>query len=426
MSTINLNPLRGIFGLPPSSHVSDTVVINSMPVMQITPCKPNFDAGLTLFKIEPDWDTYLTILKNHSFILPQKSIKFAYIADNFPTDTFTNEYGETFLQGFTDVASTGVQQIVQMSGERDILSAANTLGGTFETMGQKMGGVAGDVLSGAGSGAKAMAAQLNNLKEHMKSQGETMRDVVGTIDKLLGGARVDYPQIWKNSGYTPSYTATIRLYNPNPGNINSTRRHIIGPLAVLLCLAVPRSQDSKTYNWPFFHQIKTPGVYGLDPAVITNVTVVKGGDQQQISFNKRMSMLDVRLDFTSLYGSVVLEEGTVDRFTTRPTVRKYLDSLEESNIGDYYKRNEMNKDSGNLAGVNMSSSGSDAIQVAGLDKDVPFRQEFIEKNEAIQRRLKQASIENEILTGTGRVSQTVANLEESLIGRSPEDFVRTV
>jgi hypothetical protein len=421
--SINLSPLRGIFGLPPSSHVSDTMIINSMPVMDITPCKPQFDAGLTLFRIDPDWDTYLTILKNHEFVLSQKSLKFAYIADNFPTDTFTNEYGETFLQSFTDIASSGVQQIVQMSGERDVLSAGDVMGKQVETMGTAMGGTAGDIISGAGKGAQSMVAALNNLKNNLAAKGETMKDMVGTIDKLIGGARVDYPQIWKNSGYTPSYTATIRLYNPNPGNINSTRHHIIGPLAAILCLACPRSQDSKTYNWPFFHKIKTPGVYNLDPAVITNVTVVKGGDQQQISFNKRLAMLDVRIDFTSLYGSMVLEEDKIDRFTTRPTVRKYLDSLEEANIESYYKRNEMLTDSANLAGVNTSGSGSNSIQIAGLSKDGPYRQDIIAKNEAIQRRQKQVINENETITG--RVSNVVANLEGELIVRSPKELVTT-
>ncbi|MCK5601514.1 hypothetical protein KAR91_06595, partial [Candidatus Pacearchaeota archaeon] len=138
---------------------------------------------------------------------------------------------------------------------------------------------------------------------------------------------VDFPQVWKNSGYTPSYTMTVRLYNPNPASLTATQKYIIGPLAALMLLGLPRSKDGSTYNWPFLHQIRAPGIYNLNPAFIQNVAVIKGGDQQSIAWNQRLAMVDVRIDFGSLYNSILAGEEYDSEM--RPTLRNYLAAMEE-------------------------------------------------------------------------------------------------
>jgi hypothetical protein len=130
------------------------------------------------------------------------------------------------------------------------------------------------------------------------------------------------------------------LYNPNPSSLEATKRWIIGPLAILLCLAIPRSDDGETYNWPFFHRIRSEGIFDLNPAVITNLTIIKGGDQQSIAWNQRLGIVDVRLDIGSLYTSMVTEEkGMIgDR---RPTVRNYLEALKGEKWNSGEGRNEV-------------------------------------------------------------------------------------
>jgi hypothetical protein len=415
--TINLNPFNGIIGLPPSTHCSDTMIINSMPVMEILPAEPHFESGLNLFRLNDAWDTYKGILENHGYTLSQKPLKLAFIADNFPTDSFTNEYGETFLQSFTDVASSGMQQLVQMTGQRSGIEGGISMSKGIQEAGQAMGGIGGDIVSGLGSGAEGAFQMMQNIKNNLGNQSEFMKKSLAGLDQLVAGARVDFPQIWKNSGFTPSYTATVRLYNPNPGNIEATKQYIIGPLAAILCLAVPRSTDGTAYNWPFFHKIHSPGIYGLDPGVITNITVVKGGDQQQIAFSKRLAMLDVRIDITSLYGSMVLDEKNPNEHSNRPTVYKYLKSLEGSkNEASYFKRNEMNKRSGSSAGV--FSQGPRTAISSNIDQG-PFSREFIAKNEAARRMKAQKQIE---LVATSRVSPLLTSLSNNLRALSPEEF----
>lgn len=311
-------------GLPPSTYVSDNMVRNSIPIAEIRPCQPSFKLGMSIFELnETDgWNRYIKILNSHGFTI-DPPIKLAFLADNFPTDSFTNEYGESFLQKFTDVASGGAAAISQFFGVR---SADVALERITKGLKERPG-----VLGMIGGGFEEAQKQVGKLKESLiagmgPGGGAAVEKMGGVFKSVLTGARVDFPQVWKNSGFAPSYTMTIRLYNPTPSSHTSTKQHIIGPLAALALLGIPISEEGDTYNWPFLHKISCPGIYNLDPAFISNITVVKGGDQQQIAHNQRLGIVDIRIDFGSLYNSILAEEGK--NISNRPTLRTYLKALE--------------------------------------------------------------------------------------------------
>ncbi len=411
-----LDPFYGTFGLPPSTWISDEMVVNSMPVLQITPAKPVFDSGLNLFRVEDASEDYKKVLANHGFAT-QIPIRCAFLADNFPTDSFTNEYGETFLQKFTDVASQGMSQLAQMTGSDSGTEGMKNIGTALGSAAEGMDGVIGSLISGAGSAASGMGSGIEKLIKRMQSgEAKSLTGVMGggagLLNKMVAGHRVDFPQVWRNSGFTPSYSATIRLYNPNPGDPKSTEQYIKGPLAALMCLAIPRSDDGQTYNWPFFHIIKATGIYDLNPAVITNITIIKGGDQQQISYNQKLAMVDVRLDIASLYGSMLVEEGS-KTFSNRPTVRSYLDSLSDDDDSLYTPRDVMLQATGAKAGAGDILS----IRTSQLSRE---DQSLIAKNEAAKQR--QAPKVSQVLAGN-RVSTTNTEKQGDLEERSDPGFV---
>lgn len=309
-------------GLPPEyeTYVSRHVVENTMPLAEIYPCKPQFKTGMTLFTLEEDWGTYSKIIKNLGFSIGDSPLRVSFLADNFPTDTFTNEYGETFFAKMADVASQGIRDIMQITGSRSVSGAARTVSGMIDRLAESVGGPVGEMI-------KAGGGMTGNLGERIKNI-EQKSATAGTVSSVLAGNRVDFPQVWRNSGFSPSYTMTIRLFNPKPGNLEVTKKYIIGPLAAILALGVPQSQDGNTYSWPFFHRVKSPGIYNLNPAVITNISVIKGGDQQQISQKQLLGMVDVRIDFVSLFNSLLVEKSG-SKIKNRPTLKSYLDALEE-------------------------------------------------------------------------------------------------
>ena len=142
--------------------------------------------------------------------------------------------------------------------------------------------------------------------------------------------------VWKSSGFQPSYTLTVRLYNPDPGSRESTHKFITGPLAAIMLLGIPISTDTITFSWPFIHRIFSPGIYDLDPAFISNITVIKGGDQQQISYKQRLGIVDVRIDFGSLFSTMLATKGNP---SNRPTLKKYLEGISGQ---DSYKKGVRN------------------------------------------------------------------------------------
>ena len=326
-----------VIGLPPNNleERTNTVIQNSMPLCRIYPGIPSFTKGLSLYeRLDAFSDSlpreqgtvaaksssrqsYKSLLNSYNFDLKQPNstgcLTVAYQADSFPTDSFTNDYGENFLQKFTDVASEGAASIAQMMGVGSATEAVNQLAGNLP-----MGEEIQKALGKAGS-------MINTILPSSVAGG------VNVANRLAAGGRIDFPMVWKTSSFQPSYTMTIRLYNPNPGNDNSTRKYIIAPIAALMLLGVPYSEDGFTYSWPFIHRIVSPGIYDLDPAFISNITVIKGGDQQQIAYNQKLGVVDVRIDFGSLFSSMLASGKNVDR--TRPTLRKYLNALEGKKSG---------------------------------------------------------------------------------------------
>lgn len=314
-----------IYGMPPSTHVSDNIMNASMPQATIIPCEPEFSSGLSLFRLDEGKgsEVYKSILKDVGFNVSSSKVKVAYLADNFPTDTFNNEYGETFLDKFAQAASSGLGDLSQMAGWRNFEDAekqmSNLASGMKDMPGANMVGSGWDKIQGMANNAYG---GLNKKNQQMiSSMGNTMK-------ALVTGSRVDFPQVWKNSSYSPSYSMTIRLYNPNPGDAESTRKYIVGPIAALVALGVPKvSEDSTTYKWPLICKVRSPGIYHLNAAYINSISVIKGGDQQSIAYNQNLAMCDVRIDFGSLYNSILAGKGSDKWGERRPTLGTYLESL---------------------------------------------------------------------------------------------------
>jgi hypothetical protein len=163
-----------------------------------------------------------------------------------------------------------------------------------------------------------------NLKNKLAKQGGMAAGVSKMMDAMLAGARIDFPQIWKNSSYNATYSFTIKLYNPNPGSDKLTKQFIIGPLAAILCLALPQAFDESAYTWPFFCKVKCKGLFDIPMGAITNISVIKGGESGAVGFNQRVAMVDVRIDFVNLFNTLLLSKTGANK---RPTLKGYLDNM---------------------------------------------------------------------------------------------------
>lgn len=312
------------FGLPPKTFVSDAVMEGSMPTATIVPHRPSFTSGINVFTIKEAKGEYIELLRAHGFSLPNDrgELKVAFLADNFPTDAFQNEYAESFLDKFAQVASTGMADLNQFFG-------SDTLSDTFKKGIGILGedSMIGGFMKTASDQAKTTMAKLESSS---KAGSAAATKLLKAANAVAAGARVDFPQVWRNSSFQPSYTMTVRLYNPNPASITSTRKYIVGPVAALLLLGLPRAAqaDNSSYQFPFLHTVRAEGIYNLSAAAITGINVIKGGDQQSIAFNQSLGVVDVRLDFGSIYNSILSEhKDSVGSNSVRPTLYNYLEGI---------------------------------------------------------------------------------------------------
>jgi len=316
------NPVRSdlirlpqIIGFPPEadSGIMKNLQANAIPIVLITPCVPRASVGLNLFSPEQAFAQYARILESHGYTYERPPLKVAFIPDTPVTETITNEYGESFLNKITDVTA-GFNEMNQIFGGQNIIETAQK----WQTLGKEMGGVAGLGFRGAGAVGETVGEGVRKFANAISAGSGDL------ATKLLAGARIDFPFVWKNSSYSITTSITVRLYNPQPGHDQLQQERIVGPLVALLCLATPISDMTNVYNWPFFHKIKCPGYFDINPGAISSISITRGAENQ-ISFSQRPSLVDVRIEFAVLHS--VMLNSTEAESTERPSVKQLKESL---------------------------------------------------------------------------------------------------
>jgi len=340
--TPDTNPVRkhliildDIIGFPPQAQgqpVMSNLQRNAIPIVIITPCEPNLNLGMTLFRAEPQNEKYIDMVKKHGYIV-KSPISIAFVPDTPVSENITNEYGESFLDRMTDVVSSGFSELNQIVGGRNIIESAKKI----EAIGAGGKGIGANVIEYAGK-AGGVAA------EGMRSFGNQISTGAGDLaTKLLAGARIDFPFIWKNSSYSITTSITVRLYNPTPGNDYMHDKYIVGPLVALLSLATPISEHMNVYSFPFIHKIKCAGYFNIDPGTITGISITRGAENQ-ISFGQRPSLVDVRIDFGVLHS--VMLNSTDPASASRPSIAQLRNTLlEKREIHDMYMQPPTKTDS---------------------------------------------------------------------------------
>ncbi|MCK5021113.1 MAG: hypothetical protein KAS32_29150, partial [Candidatus Peribacteraceae bacterium] len=147
------------------------------------------------------------------------------------------------------------------------------------------------------------------------------------LGNVMLGDKADFPMIWKNSSYSPSYSMTIRLHNPYPNSDIAHIKFIITPLAKLMALTLPRSSSESTFTFPFSCSVICPGLFRLKAGFISSLEVIKGGDGQDIAFSQRPATLDIRISFTDLYNSMIIGSAGDNQ---RPTFADYIEDMKKT------------------------------------------------------------------------------------------------
>jgi len=229
------------------------------------------------------------------------------------TETFTNTLQNVTLLGMAAEAMMNnslfkMAVAAKASGINipAILSdvGRNVLGADNEAMGKLNTNL--DKINQATRNGEAGKAVENLLKgtkaENMSSIFSTLTNMM--VDMLAKGGKPIFPMVWWDSSFSAGYNFSVRLYNPNPANKQYHIDRIITPLAALEACVLPSglgSNSGLTYESPLYFDILCPGLFRLPSVMITNMSVVKGGDDNAIAFNHRPGVIDVRFTITPVY-----------------------------------------------------------------------------------------------------------------------------
>jgi len=304
-----------VIGFPPDQVIEgQNMLVNSIPIMMLKPCLPEFEAGIQLFRLKPSMDKFNERLSQYGFSFGGENwVKIAFRPESF-TEDFSAEYGETFFSKITDVVSGGLADLAYILGTRTageagqkVIRPESAPGKALKEMGEQVARTAGEFLG--------------------ESAVEKFSKAFHMVGQALAGQRFQFPLVWKNSAFSPSYDVTITLYNPKPKDPESTKKYIIGPLAALLLFTVPQSEDGTMYSWPFLCEAKCPGIFHLRAGCVTSVNITKN-IEQYTAYNQQLGIVEARISLRSLY-SVLVDCGTT-LGGALPRLHEYVEVMKET------------------------------------------------------------------------------------------------
>lgn len=320
-----------VIGLPPNylfdldlASSDRELILASMPIMAIYPAYPGLPdgerAGLQTFNLKYDTgrDVYKMILdsvfgkRNSIYSTNEHCIYVAFTNDASLTESFTSEFGESRFEQIGNMTAGAAEELRYMTGKA-------SMGEAIQGMSEKMGSILGSLTKAGGGLVKLGEKALEGI-----SGG-------AGLSKILSGSKIDFPQMWKGSAYAPSYSVSIRLYNHNPRDFHLHRKYIVEPLAKLLAFIIPVSDSPSTFTYPVLCSVSCPGLFMLKAAYVSSIEVIKGGDANDISFIQRPGIVDIKMTFNDLYGSIIAEDTSkTEGFAKdpfRPTFKEYINHM---------------------------------------------------------------------------------------------------
>lgn len=308
-SILNIDPTREF--IPDFTRSTWNTQYETFLIGQLIPCLPDSGKGEEVYKLTESWGDFTDKLLSYDINPPDALQYFG----GFPhclniafqnQSVFSETFGNTF--GSSDIASKiqGAIQSREMATELE-----------FMTGKRKISGVAGELSGGAEKAMKWTSKQVGKL-------GRAGRIATKVLSQP---GKVDFPTIWKGSSFDASYEINIRLYNPMPKDEILQQYLVVNPLIALSMFVTPWSDDGDFYQWPFMMRFNIAGLVHLKAAYCSSMTVVKGGDVNDIAWNQRAGTVDVRMSINSVYSTCLNFSGKENPKSEINDLRSYRNAL---------------------------------------------------------------------------------------------------
>ena len=154
-----------------------------------------------------------------------------------------------------------------------------------------------------------------------------------SIENVLAGAGViDFPDIWKSSSFSKSYSFNISLRSPY-GDMYSILQNLYIPLSLLLAGGLPRSIGQSAYTAPFVCRAYCRGMFAVPLGMITSMHIKRGADQFGWSTQRLPTCIDVSFEIKDLSPAMCLAIGDGSTLEALSDMTKSLGT--NSNFQEY-------------------------------------------------------------------------------------------
>lgn len=130
-------------------------------------------------------------------------------------------------------------------------------------------------------------------------------DLQMSIDSVLQGSNLIFPEIWKDSQYSKSIGCSFNFVSPY-GSPEAIFQYVYLPFSILLALAAPRQVGTSSYTAPYILRVDCPGYMTSDLAAITSMDWTKGGNEQLFTKDGLPLAMTVNIQIKDLYPVLML------------------------------------------------------------------------------------------------------------------------
>ncbi len=252
MTVVDLMPCRYSISFSSAEDEDESIASGLLPKMDYEKGMSEYSARCT-----------------HHGVDPAGMLRVYTTDDTTSSDQFSNHLKENYFK-------TAINRASEMGDPlRDIVKSADdrSVSDIFNMLKKKTG--------------------LNNEDGKLKNIRAIAASAVDVIGK---GHRLSLPSIWADSSYDPNFLMNIKLLSPY-GDPEAIKEFVVKPLIYLLILGSPETEDGVSYGYPFFLTLKAYGMSYSPLAMISNMTMRRGGAQSHFSIYRQPLCIDVSIEF---------------------------------------------------------------------------------------------------------------------------------
>lgn len=168
----------------------------------------------------------------------------------------------------------------------------------------------------------------SDLQAAMSGQPEFLKSFGNLAKNYLKGGRLIFPQMVDDINYSKSMTCSMKFVSIYGDKMSIFLRCYV-PLLHILAMALPKQIAQNMYTYPFLVRVFQKGWFNSDLAVITNLRVIRGGqDNTSWTIDGLPTEIEVEFTVTPLYSDLMVTSSKHPfLFLQNTSLTEYLATL---------------------------------------------------------------------------------------------------